>query len=362
MNCLTPAFGLRDLDPEIVQSLRNIGRMRKDPEYHASEMAAMEPYDDQLCFRGLCEGVFEAYHHKSMPVLFKKFLQLPPELRAHVIHEYLKLEREDGRLSKHVHHDAWGNRCCVWDYPDVLIACDNQERKTFPPPETTRATEGWVPALAFVNRALLGEVTVHMLQNTGQIDLKYIKEVSGFEIATWFREFLTMIPGGLSAVKHLNFPHMHWYNSERDIPAPANPSLELVAVCKNLVKLDITWHSSKLRKPDPDNIDLAIPCTTLDVVNKFRFRPILNCTGLQQVYFNGIHNAPNRGGGPSDLDGLDGLAKWIIVGFLVRRGQKVEIEVARRYGKWRNRVTGTIISLNKKDLKHFELAMSFREV
>jgi hypothetical protein len=135
-----------------------------------------------------------------------------------------------------------------------------------------------------------------------------------------------------------------------------------VAVCKNLLKLDITRHSSKLRKPDPDNVDLTIPCTTLDVVNQFRFRPILNCTSLQQVYFDGIHNAPNRSGGPSDLDGLDSLAKWIIVGLLVRRGQKVEVEVARRYAKWRNRVTGTIISLNKKDLEHFELALSFREV
>lgn len=331
-----------------------------DPQYAASVRAAWEPYDNDLCFRGLCEGVYEAYHHSFVPVLFKKFLELPPELRAHVIHEYLKLEREAGRLSKHVHHDAWGNRCCVWDYPDVLIACDNQKSRIFPPPETARAPQGWVPALAFTNRALLGEVTVHMLHNTRQIDLKYIKEADGFEIATWFREFLTAIPGGLSAVKHLNFPHMHWYNSQRNIPAPTNPSLELVAVCKNLRKLDITWHSSKLRKPNPGNADLTVPCTTLDLVEKFRFRSMLNCTSLQQVYFDGIYNAPNRGGGASDLDGLEGLAKWIIVGFLVRRGQKVDVEVARRYGKWRNRVIGTMILLDEKDLEQFALALSFR--
>lgn len=335
--------------------------MKKDPEYAASVSAAREPYDEDLCFRGLRESVSEAYHHKFVPVLFKKFLELPPELRADVIHEYLKLERKAGRISKHVHHDAWGNRCCVWDYPDVLIACDNQGSRIFPPPETARASQGWVPALAFTNRALLGKVTVHMLQNTGQIDLKYIKEAAGFENATWFRGFLTAIPCGLSAVKHLNFPHMRWYNSQRDIPAPTNPSFELVAVCKNLLELDITWYSSKLRKPDPDNTDLAIPCTTLDAVEKFRFQPILNCTSLQHVYFDGIYNAPNRGGGASDLDGLEGLAKWIILGFLVRRGQKVEVEVARRYGKWRNRMTGTIISLDSKDLEHFELALSFRE-
>jgi hypothetical protein len=65
-------------------------------------------------------------------------MDLPAELRELVTHEYLKLERAAGRLNKHCHHDNFGSRCCVWDFPEVLIACDNQ---MFPPPGMGRAPE-----------------------------------------------------------------------------------------------------------------------------------------------------------------------------------------------------------------------------
>lgn len=57
---------------------------------------------------------------------FPYFIKFPAELRIQVFHDYLLGEREGGRLSKCQHKDVWGNRCCVWEYPDVLIACDNQ--------------------------------------------------------------------------------------------------------------------------------------------------------------------------------------------------------------------------------------------
>jgi hypothetical protein len=73
---------------------------------------------------------------------------------------------------------------------------------------------------------LQGEVIVHMLQNTERIDLKYIKEIPHFKIATWLRGFLTAISGGVDAVKYLNFPHMLWFNDMHIPPASKNPSLE----------------------------------------------------------------------------------------------------------------------------------------
>jgi hypothetical protein len=129
-----------------------------------------------------------------------------------VIHEYLILEREAGRLSRHCHHDAFDNHCCFWEYPNLLIPCDNQEPNTFPLPESARAPVGWLPAMAYTNKTVLGEIVVRMLQNTERIDLKYVRTNTDFKIATWFRKFLATIPGGggVNAVKYPNFQHLHW--------------------------------------------------------------------------------------------------------------------------------------------------------
>jgi hypothetical protein len=62
---------------------------------------------------------------------FHKFLELRSEVRENIIHECLLVEREDDCLSKHQHYNDWGNARCKWAYPDVLIACDNQNTATF---------------------------------------------------------------------------------------------------------------------------------------------------------------------------------------------------------------------------------------
>jgi hypothetical protein len=56
----------------------------------------------------------------------------------------------------------------------VLIVCDNQNPKTFPPPEMGLALRGWLLELAFAtNNAMLGEVVEIMLRQTARFDLKY---------------------------------------------------------------------------------------------------------------------------------------------------------------------------------------------
>jgi hypothetical protein len=284
---------------------------------------------------------------------FHGFLLLPAELRIAVIHEYLVLEREAGRLSKHCHYDRFFNRCCVWEYPDLLIACDNQEPNTFPLPETARAPVGWLPAMAFTNKTVLGEVVVHMLQNTERIDLKYIWENPGFKIAIRFRNFLAAIPGGdgLNAVKYLNFPHTHWFNSEASSATPTNPSIELMTACLNLRKVDMTFHASRLEKPSELEDGTMVPCTALDLVEHFKFWPILDCEQLQEIYFDGIYVGVHGGGSLSDLDPLEYLAKWLIKGFLVRRDQNVQVEVGRRWGCWTGRVAGKITQLDDEDME-----------
>jgi hypothetical protein len=312
---------------------------------------AQPPLDD-WAFQDLAEAVGDCFSWQRTPK-FTFFMQLPAEIRLKVIHEYLRLESANTCLSNnHAHWDEWGNECCFWKFPSLLVACDNQQLQTFPPSETARAPKGWLPALAFASTTILGEVTVHMLQNTKRIDLKYIKENSTFSIATWFRKFLAAIPGGdgINAVKHLNFPHMHWFNSMAQPPALTNPSVELMAACKNLRKVDMTFHASTLNRPDPNQENAKIPLTALELVEKFYLGPLLECDRVQEIYFDGIYVPVKFGGSPSDLDPILELAKWLMKEFLARRSQKVQVEVARRTGRWLGcRVAGRAVELDEKD-------------
>jgi hypothetical protein len=48
--------------------------------------------------------------------------------------------------------------------------------------------------MAFTNQTVLGEIVVHMLQNTERIDLKHVRTNADFKIVTWSRKFLAAIP------------------------------------------------------------------------------------------------------------------------------------------------------------------------
>lgn len=192
---------------------------------------------------------------------------------------------------------------------------------------------------------MLGEVTVHMLTHTARFDLKYIRQNHDFKIATWFSEFLESIPGGDTTVQHLNFPHMHWFENSLQTPAVTNPSVELMAACKNLRKVDMTFHSSVLQEGlDLDEATDLGPLTVQQVADRFLLGRIFECKKLEEVYFDGIYMATRYWGDPVDLDPLVELAKWIIKGFR-DQGQKVQLEVGRRCGRWLGRVPGAIIAL-----------------
>jgi hypothetical protein len=210
-------------------------------------------------FRDPCRALGSLKYEQVLK--FQRFLKLPAEIRAAIIHEYLLLERKARRLSKNHHYDDWGSRCCVWEYPNAFIACDNQDPSAFPPPETARAPEGWLPALSFTSKRMLSKVTVHMLQRTARIDLKYIQENFDFEIATWFQKFLAAIHGGdgVTAVNCLRFPLMHKFNSLRIPPAPTSPTVELMAACLNLRKVGFNSHAEKLLKTHSNQAGVMVP-------------------------------------------------------------------------------------------------------
>jgi hypothetical protein len=124
---------------------------------------------------------------------FQLFPDLPAELRETVVYGCLLVERDAGRLSKHLHFDEFNNPCYKWYYPKVLVAYGNQGTKVF---------------------------------------TKFLKAIPG--------------GGGKNAVKHLNFPQTHWFDHLHASPTGTNPSLELAVACKKLHKLDMTFHVDKV--------------------------------------------------------------------------------------------------------------------
>lgn len=262
---------------------------------------------------------FEAHATYVPPQYFPGFTRLAPEVREQIIHEYLLGEREASRLSKHCHYEKLGSRCCVWEYPDVLIACDNQDTRTFPPPETGLALRGWPPELAFAaNNAMLEEVVEIMLRKTECFDMKYDQNVPHLKIATWLQKFITGLPknDGVIAIKYLCFPHMHFYNSLQPF-ALTNPSLELMAACKNLRNVDMTFSHAIWRVADSALGYTMRPRTVLELVSFFQIWPIFKCENLKEIHFDGIYAAPVRGGSLADLVALEDPANWLKKGFLV---------------------------------------------
>ncbi|KAH3944205.1 hypothetical protein HBI56_034130 [Parastagonospora nodorum] len=319
----------------------NMSVKRDVPKAVAYMSVLRRSFDAFMEFRDMTWDLMDCFMGES------QLLKLPAELRLQILHKYLILESEAGRLSKHRHYDEWQNPCCFWDFPKVLVACDNQDPGTFPPPETARAPRGWLPALAFTNKDMLGEVAVYMLQKTKRFDLKYMYSQKKFKIATWLRKFLEALPNneGLDAVRYLNFPHMHWFNHLCYPASIDNPSIDLAVACRNLKQIDMTFHWSKVTVDDPHRGIRPTPIK--DLVARFCLEDILKCEKLEYIYLDGAYGLARRGGMPQHLDALGNLAKWFLHGFLVRQEREIKVEVVRRSGAWKGRQAGTMVKLNQ---------------
>lgn len=90
-------------------------------------------------------------------------------------------ERDAGRLSKHRHHDTFGNPCCFWRYPDELIVCDEQNQARCTDPQSGRRPPIWLPSLAFTSKTFMGEVLVHMLKEYGPVHSQVHRRRRGFQ-------------------------------------------------------------------------------------------------------------------------------------------------------------------------------------
>ena len=201
-----------------------------------------------------------------------------------------------------------------------------------------------------------------MLEKIAKIDLKYIHKNHEFKIATWFRKLLAAIPNGegLDRVKYLCFPHMHWFDESMRPAARINPSIELMIACRRLRKVDMTLSVFKVAMRDMNTNWNFVPHSVSYLMDRYGLHALSECVALREIYIDGCYVAPGRGGSPRHLDALENLGKYIKKDFLVR-GQSVRVELVRRWGSWRGRMAGVILTLSPQELADVERQIAINE-
>lgn len=237
---------------------------------------------------------------------FLQFPALAAELRSKIIDHYLIDEVQEGNIAKVLHHDNFGSACCVWNWPEELIICDRDTTQDLPHTMFPR----WLPNLALTNHQMRGEVIVHMLQTTNKVTLKYDRNKQ-IKIASWIAEFLATFPEkeGFEAIKNLNFPHIHWYNSLGPTTALTNPDIDLIQQCGKIQRVGFTFHAFCVTVAGPHGVHAPLPLSTF--LDHFKLRPMLNCKNLKQIYIGGIFHRNLFVQGGDQLKTLRDFRKWL---------------------------------------------------
>ncbi|KAF1968894.1 hypothetical protein BU23DRAFT_654953, partial [Bimuria novae-zelandiae CBS 107.79] len=224
-----------------------------------------------------------------------------------------------GTIGKELHYDNFLNPCCVRNWPDELIVYDKPNEAHLPDVVFPK----WLPDLAFTSEQMRGEVAVRMLKSTKQITLKYDRDMR-VKIAPWMGKFLVGFPvnEGLNAVKDLNFPHIHWYNSYGPTLAATNPDVDLMLQCGKLERVGLTFHALRINVSGSNGA--RVPVSLGAFLDHFKLRPMLGCKSLKHVYIGGIQHRTMVVEGGDQLVMLRDFGKWLRESF---EGQGQEVTV-----------------------------------
>lgn len=271
-----------------------LGHLFEAINFGLPELAIDEMYTNEFghLFNALWHGVPEPTTD------FPQFMQVPAEIRAKIINQYLITERNldwyvdhnglepfSGGMKKAIHHDDFGSPCCVWNWPESLTICDKASEQDLPHILLPK----WFPNLALTSHTMRGEVAVQMLKSTKTFTLKF--DVSQpVKISRWFMRFLAAFPGteSFDAIKDLNLPHIHWYGSTGPTTALTNPDVDLMLQCKKLERIGLTFHAKRVNCQPYDWDGFWRPLSLDEFLDRFKLRPIVGCDGLKQGYIGAI--------------------------------------------------------------------------
>jgi hypothetical protein len=199
----------------------------------------------------------------------------------------------------------------------------------------------WLPQLAFVNKRLISEVTIYMLQTTEWFEFLY-KGYKPFHIVPRFTQFLSTFHQNeaFNAIRQINFPNTHRYNECRvgKVIDDKNPDLQLMLRCTKLETMAMTFDQSKLRSRSKMEYHSMVPRNRNDFLDFYQLRPMSEHEHIKKVYLVGVY--PSGGEGDS-LICLEMFAKWYVRGFKKKQGRVVDVYMHKRYTSYAGRVVGT---------------------
>jgi hypothetical protein len=281
----------------------------------------------------------EGWLHWSREIKFHKFLALPAELRLKVYDYYLQDERHTGNLQKYQHTDYHDGTCCIWKWPSTLTMCGRSTHNNIG--VCTTSYVHWLPDLAFVNKQLIGEVAIHMLETTELFEFLY-NGYSPFKIVPLFTQFLSSFyqNEAFNAIKHINFPQAHRYNEHRvgKVIDEQNPDVQLMLKCTSLETMALTFKWRKLQALKYNENYELVPRDLNDFLDFYQLRPMLEHKSVKKVYLVGKY--PHNGENDS-LKCLEQFAKWIVKGFREKQDRVVDVYMHKRCTSYAERDLGT---------------------
>jgi hypothetical protein len=293
-------------------------------------------YDSALLeFMDIAAGAHGSLKYER-ELKFHKFLEIPPEIRLQIYKHYLEGERKHEKLLSlmHTYTEEFNQPFGAWNWPHELTIRDRQSGNGL----STTKMAPWLPLLAFVNKQLLGEVTIHMLKTTDWFDILYESD-KPFKIAKWFTYFLSSFPNyeAFKAIKRLNFPHAYQYNEYRTgkVIDEQNPDIQLMLRCPNLEIMAMTFNLRVLT-----NWWTEQPRDLGDFLHFFQIRPILEHRNIKQIHLEVNLLSEWVEVDATQMKCLEEFGRWIIEGFREKQNRTVDVYINKRTEALETRTVG----------------------
>jgi hypothetical protein len=275
------------------------------------------------------EGYVHEYEHG-----FRKFLDLPAELRDRIYLQYLISEPQPSQ------HKHWTWQDCSpieHDWPQLLVITESTCKST-----QVRTISSFLPTLALANHTMRAEVVRVLLRAAETI---VIKDLGSLHCFTRFLEsFEADWPlGTICKLKVSMYPPRPLLVEQELIPIDydlVNSIAEFVPRCPHLHTLNLIMQYEDLCVAQVFR-NYVRAKTADEVLDHYHLRKIIQCRALRRIQLDGLAaDIPAWAPLPTGFDvlaGLRDLGLWLKKHFAAQE-QVVEVTIVEHF--WRNNSAG----------------------